>query len=120
MITAVVRHYYPAWNPPVDDGRKWVPCLCPAHEETRPSAAVSFQLDSIACLACGFKGNAVSIVARKEGMRYQAAIKRAAEIADRDHKEVSRQLSRKPGRRLFGEPRTAGGQDRQVPVWLRR
>lgn len=119
MIAAVLEHYYPRWQPPRDSGREWVSCLCPSHEETRPSAAVSYRLDAVACLACGFKGSAISIVMREEGISYQEAIKRAASISGRSRKTISRELRRKSGRIVFGGTGVSGGQDQTVPVWLR-
>lgn len=119
MIVEILRHYFPKWQPPEDTGREWVQCLCPSHEETRPSAAVSFQNDAVSCLACGFKGNAVSIVMRKEGIGYQAAIRRAAEIAYRGNEEVPRKVRRKRSRAVFGEQRAARGSGHSIPVWLR-
>ena len=105
MIAEVLSYYFPGWDPPRDNGREWVPCLCPAHDEDRPSAAVSYGHDAVACLACGFKGNVYSIIMKREGVPYRVAVNRAAEIANQRGGEVPQKPKRKRRRRVFGESR---------------
>ena len=104
MISEVIQHYYPGWDPPDDNGRTWVTCLCPFHGEGRASAAVSYELEAFNCLACNVKGDVISIIRHEEGVTFAEAVRIAESFSVGGHIEVPRKPPRKPSRRVFGSP----------------
>lgn len=122
-IVKVLLHFKPDWEVPDDNGREWVKCFCPNHDEERPSASVSFEKNAVNCFACGYRGDVISIIRKEEGVTYGEAVRRAEAISGRSDFAVSRKRPRKSGRRVFGEARTDGGGNsrggRPVPIWLR-
>ncbi|ADB93755.1 DNA primase [Mycobacterium phage RedRock] len=105
-ITKVILRYYPDWEPPPDHN-EWNKCLCPFHGDGTPSAAVSYDLQGFNCLACGVRGDAISIIRHEEEVSFAEADRIAAELSMGSHVPVSRKPARKPSRRVFGESRTA-------------
>src|SRR5690606_1427539 len=117
LITKVLLHYFPHWDPP-ENRREWNMCHCPDHAEERPSCSVNYELGVIKCHACDFKGNSISIIQRKEGMRYAEAVRHAEKLFGGGYQEIQKRTSRKPRRRVFGESGTYqpgdSGRSRQV------
>lgn len=125
LITQVIRHYYPEWDPPKDRGTEWQKALCPFHGESNPSASISFRNDAFRCHACGAGGSAISIIMREEEMTYRQAIEYAESIFAGSDIPVSRKPARKPGRRTFGGQGSDGeraneNRDSEVPARVRR
>lgn len=108
-IEQVLKHYYPEFEAPADTDRTWISCLCPAHDESNPSCAVSYELDAVRCLSCGFKGSAISIVKRKEVVSTEQAIKFIEGITEASYDQVPRKSKRKSRRRVSGFSRSYGG-----------
>lgn len=102
LIVAVIHRWYDDWKPPRDTGKEWVACLCPFHGDTRPSASVSFQNNAFACYACGVKGDALSLIRRREGVSHKRANEIAEAISEGSDIEIPRKPSGKPRRRTFG------------------
>src|SRR5690606_112001 len=78
-------------------------CLCPSHDEDRPSCSVNFDVGAIKCQACGFKGDVISIIRRREECSYAEALRRTEEILGERYQPVSGKSPRKSGRRVFGQ-----------------
>lgn len=95
-IIEAIQRYYPEWEPPDDDGRTWQKCLCPFHGESRPSAAVSRDLDGYNCLACGVRGDVISIIREGEGVNYQDAKRISEGVSEPGSGEVPIRVPRKP------------------------
>src|SRR5690606_27517969 len=114
----VLQFYSGDWQPPVDKGRRWTPCLCPFHDDDHPSASINFEGDAFNCHGCGEKGNAISLIMRKEGLNYRQALEFAEKLSPGGAEQVRGRSSGKPGRRVFGQPRSGG--DRAVQAGLRR
>ncbi|MET8684822.1 CHC2 zinc finger domain-containing protein [Streptomyces sp. NPDC004732] len=120
-IRGVLERYYPDWLPP-EPGRGWLKTLCPAHDEATPSASVNYELGAVKCQACGFKGDAISIIRKEEGVDYATALRISEELADSDGVRHESEVPGKPGRGVpsvrptFGH-RAAG---RQVQAGVRR
>ena len=123
LIYKVLTKYFPDWDSPGWTG-KWVKCLCPVHNESRPSCSVSYELDAVNCKGCDFKGDAISIIMRKEGLTYVQAVQYAESIHGGSHQYVPRGAPVKPRRRVFGDEGTdvpeRGRRREQVPARLRR
>lgn len=94
MILEVMNKYYPGWEPPEDDGRYWIPCECPVHGDSNPSASVNYELDSFKCHACGYAGNIYTIIMREEEVSSGEADRIAAEIATASGVEVPQSTTR--------------------------
>lgn len=102
-IEKVIARYYPDWGPPPDK-REWNRCCCPFHGESNPSAAVSYDLDAFNCFACGVAGDAISIIRHEEEVSFAEAKRIAESLSVGGNDQIQRKPSRKPGRRVFGEP----------------
>ncbi|AEL17924.1 DNA primase [Mycobacterium phage Trixie] len=105
-IARAIRRYYPDWEPPPDHF-EWNKCLCPFHGDETPSAAVSYELQGFNCLACGVRGDVISIIRHEEEVTFAEAQRIAAEVSVGGHVPVSGKPPRKPSRRVFGESRPA-------------
>lgn len=100
-IRAVLLRYYPDWEEPeYKDG--WISCLCPSHVEERPSAAVNFDRGAVKCQACGFSGDAYSIIRDKEGCTFSEAQRIAGELSPGSQQDIQRTVRSKPSSRVFG------------------
>ena len=123
LIVRVVHRYNPGWEPPADNGRTWVRCLCAFHAEDTPSAAVSYELDAYSCLACGVKGNAVTLIKQQEGVSHRTAVELAAGVSAGSNQPVPRQPRRVRRRAVFGEPGPDSPEHRggrlEAPPWVR-
>src|SRR5690606_35191342 len=109
LIVKVLRSYDKAWKPPADRGRKWTPCLCPFHDDENPSASINFRDNAFTCHGCGEKGNAISIIMRKEGLSYRQAVQYAEELSPGSNARLREEHARKPRRRVFGQREEADG-----------
>lgn len=120
LIIRVIRHYVPDWNPPEPNGREWQLVLCPFHDDSRPSASVSFEHDAFSCFACGEKGDVIGLIMRKEGIGYREAVSYAKKVFGRSHDELQGKPARKPARRIFGEEGAPDSAGESVQTGIRR
>ncbi|WP_131810143.1 CHC2 zinc finger domain-containing protein [Mycolicibacterium mucogenicum] len=120
-IVAVIRSYFPGWDPPEDNGKTWIKVCCPFHGESRASSSISFEHNAFNCFACGVKGDAASIIRQQEKVSRAEAERRAAEVSGGSHKPVPPKSRRKSGRRVFGGPGSVPVQPegRKVPSGVR-
>ncbi|UYL87021.1 DNA primase [Mycobacterium phage BABullseye] len=102
-IVRVIKRYYPDWDPPDPGFSLWAKCLCPFHGDGTPSAAVSYELQGFNCLACGVRGDVISIIRHEEEVTFAEANRIAEEISVGGDNPVPRKPQRKPSRRVFGE-----------------
>src|SRR5690606_14715489 len=110
-----IQSWYPMWKPPAER-HGWLSCLCPFHDETRPSASVNYEKNAFNCHGCGMKGDIIALIRRKEGLSYGEAVKRAASLVDGGGKAVSQLPRRKSGRGVFGRSGTSGT---RKTIWSR-
>ncbi|WP_459962015.1 CHC2 zinc finger domain-containing protein [Nocardia sp. IFM 10818] len=113
VISKVIQHYYPEWEPPEDRSTFNKTC-CPFHGESRPSATVNFDDGRFHCFACGVKGDAIDIVRHEEGVSFAEAKRRTAEITGGGDPPVRQKPAGNPGRRVFGQQGTT--RPRQSPA----
>ncbi|QXN73925.1 DNA primase [Mycobacterium phage Eaglepride] len=106
LIVQVIHRFHPDWDPPEDNGKDWIKCLCPFHAEEKPSAAVSFERQAFNCLACGVKGDAVTLIKKQEEVSYAEAQRIAEGLSSGSGRTVSAQPTRKSSRRVFGDKGT--------------
>ncbi|MDA4086053.1 CHC2 zinc finger domain-containing protein [Mycolicibacterium hassiacum] len=106
-IARVILRYHPDWEPPPDH-YEWNKCLCPFHGDETPSAAVSYDLQGYNCMACGVRGDVISIIRHEEGVSFAEAVRIAEGVSVGSDIPVPRKPQRKPSRRVFGESRSAG------------
>ncbi len=76
-IVAVIEHYT---GDVLSLGGGWVKLKCPVHDENNPSASYKSDKGSVRCFGCGFFGDAIDLIQRKEGLDYGEARERASEI----------------------------------------
>ncbi|QCG76947.1 DNA primase [Mycobacterium phage XianYue] len=105
-IALAILRYHPEWEPPPDH-HEWNKALCPFHGDETPSAAVSYELQGFNCLACGVRGDVISIIRHEEEVTFAEAQRIAEELSVGGHVPVPRKPQRKPSRRVFGESRPA-------------
>ncbi|AJD82476.1 DNA primase [Mycobacterium phage Sheen] len=123
LIVRVIHRYHPGWDAPKDNGKDWIRCLCPFHDEDTPSAAVSYGRGAFRCLACDTKGDVVTLIKRQEEVSYAEAQRIAEGLSAGGNNPVPRKPARQSRRRVFGDKgfdvgdgSSAGG---QVPVGIR-
>lgn len=51
-------------------------CCCPFHEEDNPSFCANLDTSQYHCFGCGAKGNAITFIAKMEGISTKEAWKR--------------------------------------------
>lgn len=124
VIAEVIKHYYPGWDPPEDQGNEWERCCCPFHGENNPSAAVSYDHDAYNCMACDWRGDVYKIIQRKEGVSFGEAKRIAEGFASGSGDRVSLSASRESGRDSLGGTGVFGGRpsgsNRKVQARVRR
>lgn len=98
MIVRVIQRYHPQWEAPHPPRLGWQRVWCPFHDDRMPSAAVNYELDSFSCLACGVKGNPVTLIQRVEGISYSEAKRIAKAISEGGSGEVPPVSAGKSGR----------------------
>lgn len=112
MIVRVIQRYHPKWQPPEDRGL-WNRTCCPFHGDDTPSAAVNFRVDSFNCLACGVKGNPVTLIQRVERISYSEAKRIAKAISEGGSGEVPPVSAGKPGRGVSEDQRAGVSESRK-------
>ena len=65
-IAAVLEHYGADLHRTREVG--WQPVKCPFHEDRTASASVNLNLGGFRCHACGMSGDALKLIAEKEGL----------------------------------------------------
>ncbi|WP_370530823.1 CHC2 zinc finger domain-containing protein [Mycobacterium paragordonae] len=75
LITLTIHKYHPEWEPPDDNGREWISCLCPFHGDSNKSASVSFKNNAFRCFACPVRGDAIALIRSREGVTFAEAKK---------------------------------------------
>ncbi|AFI24969.1 hypothetical protein [Mycobacterium phage SWU1] len=113
-IARAILRYHPDWEPPPDH-HEWNKCLCPFHGDETPSAAVSYDLQGYNCMACGVRGDVISIIRHEEEVTFAEAKRIAENLSVGGNVPVQRKPARKPSRRVFGESR-AGRPSGTKPV----
>jgi hypothetical protein len=121
-IVRVIMALVEGWEAPEDEPG-WIKTMCPFHGDTRPSATVSYELNSFRCFACDARGDCITLIMRVEEVDYRTAERRATSILGESGIPVSPIFARKPGRRVFGDERPvvteSGGPDRAVQAGIR-
>lgn len=103
-IASVLR-YYGADDVP--EGYRWRGIRCPFHHDTRASGRVNTELGAFACLGCGVKGDAISLIMQREGVDYPRAIERYTIITGEALPDLPRPTTGKRRRRVSGTGQTA-------------
>lgn len=89
-IVDVIRTYIPVEQ----KGRSYV-ALCPFHDDKHPSLSISREKQIFKCFVCGAGGNAFSFVSRYEGISFDAAVRKVAEIAGFHDDRLNKQIKEK-------------------------
>ena len=113
-IIAILEHY--GWElrgPRVG----WYSTRCYEHDDAHASATINVEVGAVKCMACDFKGNAVSIVAQKEGLNYRDAISRAKELSGTSNSNLYRSPTASP--RVSGRQGHNRGDRPYLPPRLR-
>lgn len=83
----------------IKKGRSFV-AVCPFHEDSNPSLNISREKQIFKCFVCNTGGNAISFVMKKEGISFEEAVRKVAELSnfhdERLEKEATRQSKRDP------------------------
>ena len=89
-MEAVLTHY--GMEPKHLDS-SWRSVLCPFHGDIRPSARAKDT--GFACLACGIKGNVITLVMKVEQVEANRAFEILEELTGESHRRVSKPVTRK-------------------------
>jgi CHC2 zinc finger len=89
-IVAVLRRYAPLYPPlhPPPLGEKWYRCSCPITKEADELTNISVSRHSFMCSCCGFDGNAIDIIQRREGLSFLDALARLEQFIKEDDLDV--------------------------------
>jgi hypothetical protein len=122
LIYKLFSEWFEGWEAP-DNNNEWNKMCCPWHGENRASSSISYDNDAFVCRACGVKGDALSLIMRKEECGFQDSKLYAERILGKSYEGVQGKPARKPGRRVFGKakaanPRKSGGSF-TFPDWIR-
>lgn len=72
-IAGVLEHYGADLSRVRASG--WRPVRCPFHDDRNASAGVNLDKNAFACHACGMKGDAISLIKKREGLDFNDAIR---------------------------------------------
>lgn len=103
LIIQTIKRYHPEYEPPNDNGWRWVSCLCPFHGDKQKSASISFQFDAFHCFACPVKGDAIAIIREQEGCSFAEAKSIAEGLSEGGNVTVSQRSAKQPRQRLFAD-----------------
>jgi len=122
LIYKLFCEWFEDWDA-VDNKNEWNKLICPFHNESRPSATISYDNDAFTCFACDWSGDALTLIQRKEDCGFHDSKRRAETILGRSYDKVQEKPKRKPRRIVFGEarpsnPRKPGG-TLSFPDWIR-
>jgi DNA primase len=78
-----------------------VKAKCSFHDDTVASAVIDYQHQRFRCFACDESGDAIELLMRHEGLKFEAAKHRAAELAGQEVAGIRKQQSE--SRDLFGD-----------------
>jgi hypothetical protein len=121
LIVAVIQRHHPSWLPPPDTGREWHKAMCPYHNESNPSASISFKLNAFKCFSCSVVGDAIKLIMEQEEVNYSTAVGVLQDISGGSYEPVPVESAKQPCRRVFGQERTEFGADtKPVRTGIRR
>lgn len=109
-IHAVLAHY--GWELP-GERTGWVSVRCGEHDDSHASCRINYDLGAVACLGCGFKGDAISVIRQKEQVSYREAVRIAEEITAAGGGEVRRERGGR--RRVSDSPRYNASSRAYIP-----
>lgn len=108
----------------IDPGGGRMKCICPFHDESRPSASVDLDKQRFRCFACQVQGDAIDIIMQQEGLDFIGAAKFLEENFGIERKKISSGSGSRPRRSsLFVAnrgSRSDAGNDRGVHARRRR
>ncbi|MFE7113920.1 CHC2 zinc finger domain-containing protein [Streptomyces sp. NPDC057654] len=120
-IVGVLRHYFPDWETPRRDSGSWQPCKCPSHDDSRASASINIEENTIYCHACDYSHDSWGVIMEEEGCDFLAAVETAnRRFGEGRYGLPSTADTRQPRRQAFGEPRNIPGQRAVFPARVRR
>ena len=90
-----ILEYYGAVKLPIRES--WASMRCPFHDDTHSSATVSLREGVFCCFACQIKGNAYTIVMKREGVNFVEALKITERILDQSGEVLPQFDSRSRG-----------------------
>jgi hypothetical protein len=107
-----------------DNNGTWNKMVCPFHNESRPSATISYEYDAFRCHACGVAGDALKLIQDREGCGFQDSKRYAEGILGKSYTRVPHKPGKKSGGpRVFGKsrpnPPRKGKGTFSFPDWIR-
>jgi hypothetical protein len=111
LIYRLFTLWFPDWEAPPHK-REWNICLCPWHDETRPSSRVNYRAQAFVCSSCEVRGDAIKLIQyyHKEYLNkeltFAEAVRYAEEISGRSFTPVQSKSGRKPSRGVPSKKRT--------------
>lgn len=114
-----VLDFFGADSPPDSGG--WQPMRCPFHQpDATKSGRVNPSEGAFACLGCGVKGDAISLIMQRERIDFVRALDRYKEVTGGEVPDLQRSTSRKPGRRVLRQQRDYDRDGGAFSNWVRR
>lgn len=94
QIRPILEHY----GASLRQGRGWVRCKCPFHNDKTPSASFNEELNTFICFACDIKGDTYKVIMKQEGLEYGEAIAFAERVTGKRRSALPKESS--SGRRV--------------------
>jgi len=76
-VTKIIDHYY---DLSYQHGGGNISLVCPFHNDQEASMSVNLKKDLFYCFGCGWKGDAIDFVAKKEGINRLQAMKKVTKL----------------------------------------
>ena len=113
-LAIVLQHY----GIDVIDKHGWIPCKCVVHDDSHASAAYNLDTQGYNCLVCQILGDVYTLVQAKEGISFNDAKRKAAQITNGRNRKIL-QVSNATGSLLPSGTRNHKERRRYIPSWKR-
>jgi len=86
-VISFYRKFFPDFK---TNGQREVLVLCPFHDDRKPSLAINIETGKWYCHACGFGGDPLEFLERRENLDFKEALKALAEFVGQTHLDLGK------------------------------
>lgn len=111
LIYRLFTEWFPDWEAPAHK-KEWNVCLCPWHDETRPSSRVNYRKQAFVCSSCDVRGDAIKLIRyyyrtyKDKELTFAEAVGHAEKVSGRSFTPVHGKPGRKSSRGISSKSRT--------------
>ena len=113
-IATILEHY----GVRISHRHGWIACRCIIHDDRHASAAYNLDKQAYNCLVCNLLGDVYDLVARKEGLDFVGAKRKAESLANGNSRKILQRNNSTGSVLPIGtrHKRAGGG---TIPTWKR-